>query len=907
MYQERKEGYWYDYVNINSILKNLNNDDRDYLIVEATSQDNLHISQTVNQALTQLSKKPNIGSAVVIPINLGNIIDGKYKGSHWVGLVIRYTAELSLEAFYNDSFGTPMDISLPALRQILKNHEVNRITDFQYRQQFNGYDCGPWTVFNLDSMARNGRLPESIQGEDIINQRLSIEPSITNIKISNTDPLAEEANGMCESKEDKEFSELVERTEKISLNSLPEKDFSLLRIHGSSFVISTIAHVPEYKFDDDSSDEEDDGTFSDELFNFDVNSKDSFPFTTNVPKYGRKKSNDFRELSSPKKIYTKSLVVGPFVQKLIENAFEEADKSNLPNSIAVSIGLNRMVSLSARKNKSLLLELKSDVGKEVKCEKFGFFWKCNWYNAKGQPVKYRLVKKFYKQLKKIDSEKAKNFIKATESSVAVPYQELREYAKNHTKAKTLIKEFREKSPNADIYLSLIDSDTISFNGIYSAYLRILKHSTPTVMSTGYEFPANREGYGNVYQLASQLDRMIRVMTTRHIPLGVYYPEPNTCVLIPKDCDTISESFIDESFKKGDLESASLLRKVKNKANATFVFSDDKPLITTIPHRAKFTKVHKTPISFSVESTKGASPTKSDIRSFKQITQSHFHEKVWYDNLFINQAIMVKGCSIAHCKSLLAKIRNGDNKNKEQAILELKNYINSQTVDAIVKAAEEVNSYIHNFEIEYVRSEDETRLLEILKEYDIDISNFSRDVLLILSQDDVLDMIEQEIIHPKDFIGLSVGILREIFYNEEIIEMLENESITFVELLNLYSIVKLHKQEFLEVLQQFISAINKGEYSNKEILERYEEDPLHLEYMAGDPYDVFLQNIENANKELYQFVLENGYLDEDNMQDIRCDLNETQLMDFDRAIGVNEEFDVTESNYDFSSEFFDETW
>ena len=44
-----------------------------------------------------------------------------------------------------------------------------------------------------------------------------------------------------------------------------------------------------------------------------------------------------------------------------------------------------------------------------------------------------------------------------------------------------------------------------------------------------------------------------------------------------------------------------------------------------------------------------------------------------------------------------------------------------------------------------------------------------------------------------------------------------------------------------------------------------------------------------------------------MHDIRCDLNETQLMDFDRAIGLNEEFDVTESNYDFCSEYFDEAW
>jgi hypothetical protein len=104
-----------------------------------------------------------------------------------------------------------------------------------------------------------------------------------------------------------------------------------------------------------------------------------------------------------------------------------------------------------------------------------------------------------------------------------------------------------------------------------------------------------------------------------------------------------------------------------------------------------------------------------IRSFKQISQSHFHEKVWYDNLFINGAITVTGCTIPHCKSLLAKIRNGNNEDRDQAILELKNYIDHMVVDAIVKAAEEVNKYVNKFEIEYIRSEDEAKLLKILKE------------------------------------------------------------------------------------------------------------------------------------------------------------------------------------------------
>jgi len=379
-----------------------------------------------------------------------------------------------------------------------------------------------------------------------------------------------------------------------------------------------------------------------------------------------------------------------------------------------------MLSLSTRKNQSLSLELESDVKTDIRYEKFGFFWQCKWYNSKGVLVKYNEVRKFYKQLKWVDSEKAEEFISLTEQGIPAPYQELREYAKNHNKTKKLIQEFREKSPNANIYLSLIDSDTISFNGVYSAYLRIAsnsKDSVPTVMSTGYEFPVvSKEAGGSVYQLGSQIDRAVRVITVQNIPLGVYYPEPNTCILIPPEWNTVPESFIDPSFKKGDSESASLLRKVKDRVNASFIFSNDKPLITTIPERAKLTKAHKTPISFSTEFKHGALPTKDDIRSFKQISQSHFHEKVWYDNLFINDSIEVKGCAIAYCKSLLAKIRNGSNEDKDEAILELKKYVKPSVVDAIVIAASSINKYIAKFEIDYIRSEDEVKLLKVLKEY-----------------------------------------------------------------------------------------------------------------------------------------------------------------------------------------------
>ena len=251
----------------------------------------MHTLQRVNQAITLLDQD-YLSNAVVIPINLGNVINDEYRGSHWVGLVIKRTVGNGLEAFYNDSFGTPMDISVPALRQILKNHEVNYITDFQHKQQFNGYDCGPWTVFNIDSMARAGKLPESIKDEDITNQRLSIQPIFQKIEITTNDHSSNTSTDKAESKEDKEVNELIEETKHLSLTSPPATELPLTNIPVTTFVINTIAYVPEREFDNDSSDEELDGTFPDELFNFDKQSKDSIPFTTTIPKYARKKANE---------------------------------------------------------------------------------------------------------------------------------------------------------------------------------------------------------------------------------------------------------------------------------------------------------------------------------------------------------------------------------------------------------------------------------------------------------------------------------------------------------------------------------------------------------------------------------------------------------------------------------------
>lgn len=684
-------------------------------------------------------------------------------------------------------------------------------------------------------MASVGTSEELVEVDDYINKNLSSQLSSQKIETTTTSKTSDQEKSTTYQAE----SQVDTETRQIS--SLTSSDIAHPNIPNINFVINTIALVPERKSDDDSSDEDEDGTFTEEDFK-------SCPFTTERPKHARK-TTDIEELPVPARTRSESIIVAPFLQKLAKNGFEKKDTDKLETSVSVSIGLNRMLSLSERKNRSLSLELESAIETNVRYEIFGFYWKCNWYNSKGIPVEYSRVKKFYKQLKRKDPKEAKRFISDTECGILVPYQNLREYAKNHNQTKKLIKEFREKALIPKIYLSLVDSDTFDFNGIYSAYLRLAANSAPTVMSTGYEFSANGAAEDKVFELGSHIDRMIRVLTARHIPLGTYYPEPNTCFLIPPESETIPESFIDKDIKDGDLESASLLRKVKSRKNATFKFSDDNPLITTIPERAKRCKSSKRPIKelLSSEFKKGASPTQDDLRLLKQISQSNFHEKIWDDNIFINGAITVRECKITDCKSLICKIRN---ENRDKAITEIKkkNYMDNDVVDAIVKAVEERRRYINEIKKDYIRSEDEEKLLQIFKEGNIEISNFSRDKILALAK------------------------------------MLQDKEIEISDILNLIETAQSHNEDFLEALQLFIITIDKREYLVSVILQLYKENPLHLMFMSGEPDDIILENSDN--EEIVDFGIEHYEIDIDWVRselDGDRDGDSAALMDFDRIM------------------------
>ena len=68
-----------------------------------------------------------------------------------------------------------------------------------------------------------------------------------------------------------------------------------------------------------------------------------------------------------------------------------------------------------------------------------------------------------------DTSKAEEFISHCERGIAVPYQGLRELAKNHEKTKELVRNIRLGSPGSDVYLSVID--VIQFHSMeYTAHI-----------------------------------------------------------------------------------------------------------------------------------------------------------------------------------------------------------------------------------------------------------------------------------------------------------------------------------------------------------------------------------------------------------------------------------------------------
>lgn len=157
--------YWYTAQDIVTMLTEADNF-RVYDPIDTHERE--QTVQAINGAVTHLQEAPN--NTIAIPINIGN--------RHWSALVLR-SRDGTTEAHYND----PLGHEIPEqLNRILLNNDIEtlNIHDYRVTQQNNGYDCGPWAVYNLRDMVEgiepfNPRSPhnarEDIDRHNIINQR----------------------------------------------------------------------------------------------------------------------------------------------------------------------------------------------------------------------------------------------------------------------------------------------------------------------------------------------------------------------------------------------------------------------------------------------------------------------------------------------------------------------------------------------------------------------------------------------------------------------------------------------------------------------------------------------------------------------------------------------------------------
>ena len=205
-----------------------------------------------------------------------------------------------------------------------------------------------------------------------------------------------------------------------------------------------------------------------------------------------------------------------------------------------------------------------------------------------------------------------------------PMREIRQRILESKATEDFLFPIRFGNPHSTIYFMTIDGDTVDFNKVFSSYIdHILECSRlPAVMTTGYEFVKDMKTENSKKAwFSSRIDRVVRLSTTRLIPYGAYYPEPNLCILVEelpfkeKFCSK-KEGEYDWNERNCSLEAPLILRQVKKRENKSFAFLDKPPLITATP--------------IEVINVLNRENT------IKKLRQNHFHPRNWAQGLFWNK-------------------------------------------------------------------------------------------------------------------------------------------------------------------------------------------------------------------------------------------------------------------------------
>ena len=162
----------------------------------------------------------------------------------------------------------------------------------------------------------------------------------------------------------------------------------------------------------------------------------------------------------------------------------------------------------------------------------------------------------------------------------------------------------------------------------------------------------------------------------------------------------------------------------------------------------------------------------------------------------------------------------------------------------------------------------------------------------ISEDDSSDHFDFSTLNIPDPVPVDLSI--------DVQNLIDEETISAQDVLDLHAVVTQNKGNFASILQQVVEIIESQEYSSfAAILKLYKENPLHLEFMSGDPDEIVLDNSDDPN--IVLFGIKNYDID---VQWIREQLggdeqDTASLMEFDLVIGTYEDdhVDVSSDNHD----------
>lgn len=313
-------------------------------------------------------------------------------------------------------------------------------------------------------------------------------------------------------------------------------------------------------------------------------------------------------------------------------------REQIPSRVQAIIGVNRSASLSREEDdhfKTLFSSLPLEaVG--FNCRVISTLWKSEFVLAGEKEINHEVAQIAFIVLEYLQVNLARDTKNNLECSVDlktkrqhIPFIHIREWIKN-TMLEMVDRLPSERLERQPIYMCTMDDDAVGFRGnaqgLFSEYDDIVRSrqivtplvtlspifTAPQLMSTGY-FASNYEDIGT--QLGISEDMGVRENISQDLPLGPYYPEPNSLFLINDGAIRARLSFM-STLESLVMENRRLINNIRWVLDLSrVVFAARKCFFTTIALRMRVSKPLR---SYHIRDL----GQKQVLKSLKGISQTH---------------------------------------------------------------------------------------------------------------------------------------------------------------------------------------------------------------------------------------------------------------------------------------------